>query len=86
MVPVNCMTTIALAVEMDAASQRSDSKRASLGIRLNNFVMQIPVKALKKCPKINARGCASGLSTAPKQRTADAPCTSWLTLNMPGRR
>lgn len=76
MVPVNCMTTIAVAVERDAASQRSDSKRAWSGMRLNNFVMQTPMRALKKCPNINARGCASGLSTAPKQRTADAPYIS----------
>ena len=73
-VPVNCITTIAIAVESEAASQRRDSKRVWSGIRLNNFVMQMPIKALKKWPKIRARGCASGLSIAPKTRTADAPC------------
>jgi hypothetical protein len=72
-VPVSCMTTIAVAVESDAASQRSDWKRASSGMRLKSFVMQMPTKALKKWPNIKARGCARGLSIAPKQRTADAP-------------
>lgn len=73
MVPVSCMTTMAVAVDNEAASQRRDSKRSWSGIKLNSLVMQIPIKALKKWPKIKERGCASGLSIAPKTRTADAP-------------
>jgi hypothetical protein len=53
---VSCMTTMAIAVDNEAASQRNDSKRAWSGMRLNNLVTQRPVKALKKCPKIKARG------------------------------
>lgn len=74
-VPVNCMATMASAVDSEAASQRSDSKRAWSGNRLNNFVTQMPIRALKKWPKIRARGWARGASIAPKTRTADAP---WL--------
>lgn len=73
MVPVSCMTTIAMAVEREAASQRSDSKRSASGMRLNNLMTQIPVRALKKWPKTRARGCARGTSMEPKTRTADAP-------------
>lgn len=72
-VPVNCMATMARAVDNEAASQRSDSNRAWSGIRLKSFVMQMPIKALKKWPKTRARGWASGASIAPKTRTADAP-------------
>lgn len=73
-VPVSCIITIAIAVDKEAASQRNDSKRAWSGMRLNNLVTQRPVRALKKWPKIRARGWARGLSIAPKTRTADAPC------------
>lgn len=73
MVPVNCMATIASAVDSEAASQRTDSKRAWSGIKLNSFVMQMPIRALKKWPKTRARGWARGASIAPKTRTADAP-------------
>ena len=73
MVPVSCMTTIARAVEREAASQRNDSKRSASGMRLNSFMMQIPIRALKKWPKTRARGCARGASMEPKTRTADAP-------------
>lgn len=72
-VPVSCMTTMARAVDKDAASQRSDSKRAWSGIRLKSLVMQTPINALKKWPNTKARGWARGASIAPKTRTAEAP-------------
>lgn len=55
-VPVSCITTMAIAVDNEAASQRRDSKRAWSGIRLNSFVTQTPINALKKWPKIKERG------------------------------
>lgn len=62
---VICITTMATAEDSDAASQRSELKRSWSGIRLNSLVMQMPTSALKKCPNMTARGCASGTSIAP---------------------
>lgn len=62
---VICITTMATAVDSDAASQRSELKRSWSGIRLNSFVMQMPTSALRKWPKMTERGCASGTSIAP---------------------
>lgn len=73
MVPDSCMSATDRAVDSEAASQRKDSKRALSGIRLNSLVTQTPIRALMKWPKTRARGCASGLSMEPKQRTAEAP-------------
>lgn len=65
MVWVICMTTMATAEESDAASQRSELKRSSSGIRLKSFVIQMPTRADRKWPKIRARGWAKGASIAP---------------------
>lgn len=72
-VPVICITTTDVAHDNDPASQSSCWNRSSVGSKWNNFVMQIPVKAPRKCPPKSALGCARGTSTAPYMRTAVAP-------------
>lgn len=47
-VSVICIRTIAVAVDKDAASQRRESNLAWSGMRLNSFVIHIPVRPLMK--------------------------------------
>lgn len=72
MVSVTSMATTAIAEEREAASQRNSWKREA-GRNSKSLVTQVPIRALMKWPKMRARGCAKGLSIAPKTRTADAP-------------
>lgn len=64
-VSVICITKIAVAVESEAANQRSDSNVEGDGMRLKSLVMHIPISALRKCPPSSARGWASGACGAP---------------------
>ena len=48
MVLVVCIATMAVAADNEPASQREELNRCCEGRRLNSFVMQMPVSALRK--------------------------------------
>ena len=67
---VSTMTAEARPTERAPASHCKPSK---LGLNSNNLLTQTPMTAERKCPIMELRGCANGLSIVLYSRMAAAP-------------